>query len=98
VEHAVDVCAADSARDTCALDPEVSARTEPPAISPSAALAMMAVRRVRRLLNCMDPPGGEAEAIWCLACAGKPVMWSPCIPESRAVRTYCKEAFQLSFS
>jgi hypothetical protein len=34
-------------------------RTEAPAMSPSAALAMTAVRRVRRLLNCMDPPGGE---------------------------------------
>ena len=58
VAQAVDACAADRARDSCAPDPDVSARTEPPAMSPSAALALMAVRKVR-LLNCMDPPGGD---------------------------------------
>jgi hypothetical protein len=56
------------------------------------------VRKVLRLLNCMDPPGGERlRRTWCLACAGKPVMWSPCIPESQVASDYCKETFQLSF-
>jgi hypothetical protein len=78
--------AAAHAVDACAADPEASAKTELPAISPSAEPAIRAERRIR-LPICMDPPGARGiEAIWRIAFAGD--LGQFLCPESQAVNIY----------
>jgi hypothetical protein len=54
----VELHAAAHVVDACAAGPGASARTEPPANSPSAEQEMRTVFKIR-LLACMNPPRGE---------------------------------------